>query len=69
MAKKGHRVKHHHHKMTVLIQRYQHLSEEQRMTAFEADILTLMSALDARQAAKVLAKIISKQPPDRPASH
>jgi hypothetical protein len=68
MAKKGHRVKHHHHKMTALIQRYQHLGEEGRAAAFEADILALMAALDANQAAKVLAKIISKMPPDRPAS-
>lgn len=64
--KKHQRVKHHHHKMTALIKRYENLSAEQQMTAFESDILTLMSALDGRAAARVLQKIISKTLPDKP---
>lgn len=58
--KKGKRMKHHHHSLSALLLRYSHLTQDQMATAIEADVLLMVSLMDAGAAALVMDKIARK---------
>jgi hypothetical protein len=57
---KAQRAKHHHHSLAALLLRYSHLTQDQMATAVEADVLRMVSLMDAEAAAKVMERIAAR---------
>jgi hypothetical protein len=51
---------HHQHRLTALLVQYSHLNLEQRMEAFERDVLAFAETLPKEKAARVLDKIADR---------
>jgi hypothetical protein len=51
---------HHQHRLTALLVQYAHLTLEQRMEAFERDVLALAETLPKEKAARILDRIADR---------